>query len=213
MRSRIKTIFALLLVIPIAGVSVRSARAQAAPPTGAASTAQAAGDNKPLPFEIEGGYTFLMANQPPGSCGCFGMQGGNGTFAWAIKDRGFAAVGDVAVVNAGAIASTGYDLTVVAVTGGLRYRVPVKKMRIQPYGQALFGIAHASGTGAQYPNPEAKNASAAFAMNAGGGVDVPVSPRFSVRVVEADLLMTNFDNLASGRQYNLRLSVGAVFHF
>jgi hypothetical protein len=40
-----------------------------------------------------------------------------------------------------------------------------------------------------------------------------VNRRFSVRIVEADLLLTNFDNLASGRQYNLRLGVGAVFHF
>jgi outer membrane immunogenic protein len=213
MRSRIKTTLAMVLVIPIAGVSVRSAGAQASPPSGGAASAQATDDSKPLPFEIEGGYTFLMANQPPGTCGCFGMQGGNGTFAWAIKNRGFAAVGDVAVVNAGAIASTGYSLTVVAVTGGLRYRVPVKTLKIQPYGQALFGIAHASGTGAQYPNPEAGNAGAAFAMNAGGGVDVRVSPKFSVRVVEAGLLMTNFDNLANGRQYNLRLGAGAVFRF
>lgn len=213
MRSRIKTTLAMVLVIPIAGVSVRSALAQAAPPSAGAPSAQAAGDSKPLPFEIEGGYTYLMANEPPGSCNCFGMQGGNGTFARAIKDSGFAAVGDVVVVNAGAIASTGYDLTAVAVTGGLRYRLPFKNMRIQPYGQALFGVAHLSGTGAQYPNPEASNAGAAFAMNAGGGVDVAVNRRFSVRIVEADLLLTNFDNLASGRQYNLRLGVGAVFHF
>jgi hypothetical protein len=139
------------------------------------------------------------------------MQGGNGSFAWAIKDKGFSAVGDVAAIYSGTIASTGYNLNIVAVTGGLRYRLPVK--RIQPFGQALFGIAHASGTGAQYPNPEAANAGAAFAMNAGGGVDLSVNRRFSVRLVEADLLMTTFDNLASGRQYNLRLGVGAVFHF
>jgi hypothetical protein len=213
MRSRIKTTLALLLVIPIAGVSVRPAGAQAAPASGGAASAQAAGDNKPLPFEIEAGYTYLMANEPPGSCNCFGMQGGNGTFAWAIKDSGFAVVGDVAAVNAGAIASTGYNLTMVTVTGGLRYRWASRKMRVQPFAQALFGVAHASGTGAQYPNPAAANAGVNFAMNAGGGVDVPVNRRFSVRLVEADLLMTNFDNLASGRQYNLRLSVGAVFHF
>jgi len=212
MRSRIKTFLALLLVVPIAGVSVRSARAQAAPAVAGASSAQAASDSKPLPFEIEGGYTFLLANQPPGSCSCFGMQGGNGTFAWAIKNSGFAVVGDVAAVNAGAIASTGYNLTVVTVTGGLRYRWP-SKMKIQPFGQALFGVAHGSGTGAQNPNPEAANAGVNFAMNAGGGVDVPVNRKFSVRLIEADLLMTDFDNLASGRQYNLRLGAGAVFHF
>jgi hypothetical protein len=208
MRSRIKTTLAMVLVIPIAGVFVRSAEAQAPTPSGGApsaqtSSAQTSGDDKALPFEIEGGYTYLRANEPPGSC--------NGTFAWAIKDKGFSAVGDVAAIHAGSIDSTGYNLTIVAVTGGLRYRLPVK--RIQPFGQALFGIAHASGTGAQSPNPEAKNAGAAFALNTGGGVDLPVNRQFSVRLIDAELLMTTFDNLASGRQYNLRLSVGAVFHF
>jgi hypothetical protein len=141
------------------------------------------------------------------------MQGGNGTFAWTIKDSGFGVVGDVTGVNAGAIASTGYNLTIVAVTGGLRYRTPVKRLGVLPFAQALFGVAHASGTGAQAPSPTSGNAGAAFALNAGGGVDLPVNRRFSVRLIEADLLMTSFDNNTSGRQYNLRLSAGAVFHF
>jgi hypothetical protein len=213
MRSRIKTILAMVLVIPIAAVSVRSAQAQATPASGSAAAAQAAGDSKPLPYEIEAGYTFLMANEPPGSCNCFGMQGGNGTFAWNIKDTGWAVVGDVAAVTAGGITSSGYGLAVVTVTGGLRYRWASPKMKIQPFAQTLFGVAHGSGTGAQYPNPAAANAGVNFAMNAGGGVDVPVNRKFSVRLVEADLLMTDFDNMASGRQYNLRLGAGAVFHF
>jgi hypothetical protein len=211
MRSRIKTIYALLLVVFVSGVSSRSATAQGSPAP--AVSTQSASGAKPLPLEIEGGYTFLRANEPPGSCNCFGMQGGNGTFAWAIKDSGFAAVGDVAVVNAGAVASTGYSLTLTAVTGGLRYRWKSAKMRIQPFAQTLFGVGHLSGTGAQAPNPESANAGAAFAMNAGGGVDVPVNRRFSVRLIDAELLMTSFDNDASGRQYNLRLGAGAVFHF
>ena len=147
MRSRIKTTLALLLVIPIAGVSVRSARAQTAPSVSGANSAQAAGDSKALPFEIEGGYTYLRTNEPPGSCNCFNMQGGNGTFAWAIKDSGVAVVGDVAAMHAGTISNTGYNLTITAITGGLRYRPPVKRMVIQPFGQVLFGIAHASGSG------------------------------------------------------------------
>jgi hypothetical protein len=211
MRSRIKTTLALLMVIPIAGVSVHLAGAQAAPAVNGAPSAQSGGDSKSLPFEIEGGYTYLRANEPPGSCNCFNMQGGNGTFAWTMKDSGFALVGDVAATHAGTIASTGYNLTVVAITGGLRYRPPVK--RIEPFGQALFGIAHASGTGAQSPNPEAGNAGAAFALNLGGGVDLAVSRRFSIRAFEADYLLTTFDNGSNNRQNNLRISVGAVIHF
>jgi len=213
MRSRIKTLFALLLVIPFAGVSARSARAQAVPPAGSAQTLPIPADEKPLPFEIEGGYTYLRTNEPPGSCTCFGMQGGNGTFAWSIKDSGFALVGDVAAIHAGTIATTGYNLTILSTTGGMRYSIPVKSRDIQPFGQALFGIAHASGTGAQAPNPEAGNAGAAFALNVGGGLDLPAGRRFSFRLFEADYLMTTFDNGANNRQNNLRISVGAVFHF
>jgi hypothetical protein len=186
------------------------ARAQATPAVGGARNAQA-GDIKPLPFELEGGYTYLRANEPPSSCNCFNMQGGNGTFAWRIKDKGLGVVGDVAATHAGTIASTGYNLTIMAVTGGLRYQLPMKG--IQPFGQALFGIAHASGTGAQAPNPEAGNAGVAFALNAGGGVDLAVSRRFSVRMFEADYLLTTFDNGSNNRQNNLRISVGAVVRF
>jgi hypothetical protein len=213
MRSRIKTTLTLLLVIPIAGVSVRSARAQTAPAIGGAPSAQSPDGEKPLRAEIEGGYTYMRANQPPGSCNCFNMQGGNGTFALGIKDSGFGVVGDVAATHAGTIGSTGYNLTIVAITGGLRYRPPVGRSVIQPFGQGLFGIAHASGTGAQAPNPEAGNAGAAFAMNLGGGVDLALSRRFSIRAFEADYLMTTLDNGSNNRQNNLRISVGAVIHF
>ena len=139
------------------------------------------------------------------------MQGGNGTFAWAIKERGLAVVGDVAAMHAGTISNTGYNLTIVAITGGLRYKLPAKT--IQPFGQALFGVAHASGTGAQAPNPEAGNAGAAFALNAGGGFDLAVSRRFSIRAFEADYLLTTFDNGSNNRQNNLRISIGAAIHF
>jgi hypothetical protein len=213
MRSRIKTTLALLLFIPIAGVSVRSASAQGAPTGSAAHPTKIVDDDTPLPFEIEGGYTYLRTNEPPGSCTCFGMQGGNGTFAWTIKDSGVGIVADVAAIHAGTIASTGYNLTILSTTGGIRYSPPVKSIDIQPFGQALFGIAHASGTGAQSPNPAAGNAGAAFALNVGGGIDLPVSRRFSVRLFEADYLMTTFDNGGNNRQNNLRVSLGAVFHF
>jgi hypothetical protein len=213
MRSRIKTTLALLLVIPIAGVSVRSAQAQAAAAAVAVPSDKVSGGDKEYHFEIEGGYTYLRTNEPPGSCTCFNMQGGNGGFAWDIKDSGFALVGDVAAVHAGTIASTGYNLTILSTTGGLRYRFPVKSIDLQPFGQALFGFAHASGTGAQSPNPAAGNAGAAFALNAGGGIDLPVSDGFSVRLFEADYLLTTFDNGSNNRQNNLRISIGAVFHF
>jgi hypothetical protein len=48
------------------------------------------------------------------------------------------------------------------------------------------------------------------AIAAGGGVDIPVSERFSVRVVQADyLVISSFGT----RQYNLRLSTGLIYRF
>jgi peptidoglycan-associated lipoprotein len=77
----------------------------------------------------------------------------------------------------------------------------------------LAGIAHASGTGAQAPNPAAGNAGASLALTAGGGLELPVSPQFTVRLFEADYLLTTFDNGSNNKQNNLRFSFGAAFHF
>lgn len=50
----------------------------------------------------------------------------------------------------------------------------------------------------------------AFAMAFGGGVDVRVTPRVSVRVFQADYLPTHF---GGAWQNNFRISTGVVFRF
>jgi hypothetical protein len=54
---------------------------------------------------------------------------------------------------------------------------------------------------------------AAFAGNFGGGLDLRVTHRFSVRLVEANYLLTTFDNGTNNHQNNLRISAGAVIRF
>jgi hypothetical protein len=49
-----------------------------------------------------------------------------------------------------------------------------------------------------------------FGMIGGGGVDLKVSRRVSLRLIQADYLMTRF---SSTRQDNIRLSAGIVFRF
>ena len=39
-----------------------------------------------------------------------------------------------------------------------------------------------------------------------------MNPRFSVRLVEADYLLTTFDNGSNNHQNNLRISAGVVLH-
>jgi outer membrane immunogenic protein len=204
MRLRIKHNFVLLLTI--AAVSVAPAVAQ--------SDAQPAPASDKLPrAELALNYSYLRSNAPPGGCGCFNLNGGSATFAWPVKPGSFALAGDVTVAHAGAISSTGDSLTLSTFTAGGRYLPKLGHSALQPFGQALVGLAHSSGTLVQGTNPGAGNAGAAFAANLGGGLDLRANRRFSVRLVEADYLLTTFDNGSNNHQNNLRISAGAVVRF
>jgi outer membrane protein OmpA-like peptidoglycan-associated protein/opacity protein-like surface antigen len=79
-----------------------------------------------------------------------------------------------------------------------------------PFVEVLFGAAHG---GAQLVGETSQTA---FALAAGGGVDVVLSKNFAWRFVEADYLMTNFTGLLmnpEGRQNNLRIGTGAVLRW
>ena len=164
-------------------------------------------------------YSYVHSNAPPGGCGCFNLNGGSTTFAWLLlpgsyaKPASFALVGDVTAVHAGAATSTGDSLTLSAFTAGARYLPRLGRSPLQPFGQALVGLAHSSGTLVQGANPAAANAGAAFAANFGGGLDLRASRRFSVRLVEADYLVTTFDNGSNNHQNNLRVGAGVVLRF
>jgi peptidoglycan-associated lipoprotein len=204
MRPRIKHPFALLLTL--AAVSAAQVVAQA--PVQPAATS-----NKQPRAELALGYTYLHSNAPPGGCGCFNLNGGNATFAWTVKPGSFALVGDVAITHAGTISSTGDSLTLSTFTAGGRYTPHVGHSSLHPYGQVLAGLAHSSGTLVQGTNPGAANAGAAFAGNFGGGLDLRVTRRYSVRLAEADYLLTTVDNGTNNHQNNLRISAGVVVNF
>ena len=74
-----------------------------------------------------------------------------------------------------------------------------------PFGHVLFGGAH---LGADGFNLSGSDNSFSWAM--GGGVDVKVSPRFAVRLAQADWLRTQF---ADSTQSNFRYSGGLVLKF
>jgi outer membrane protein OmpA-like peptidoglycan-associated protein len=92
--------------------------------------------------------------------------------------------------------------------------------RIAPFAQALFGGIHASavtlssgctGTGCT-PLP----AETSFAMTAGGGLDLRVHRHLAIRLIQAEYLMTRFEDRSTGNsatQNDMRLSSGIVFRF
>jgi peptidoglycan-associated lipoprotein len=174
--------------------------------------AQAAHEQQDMPRpELALGYSYVHSNLPPGGCGCFSLNGGNATFTWPLASGKFAIAGDINVVHAGSISSQGDSLTLSTYTAGGRY-LPIHRHSVwQPFGQVLIGVAHSSGTLVQGVNPGSANAGAAFATNIGGGLDLRVGSQISIRLIEADYLLTTFDNGSNNHQNNIRIGAGIVF--
>jgi outer membrane protein OmpA-like peptidoglycan-associated protein len=95
--------------------------------------------------------------------------------------------------------------------------------RITPYAQVLAGVVHASSvtisgcTGDPSCTPIGSDTT--FAAMAGVGFDINISHRIALRLLEADFLLTHFQDpisatgLSRGWQDNTRLSTGIVFRF
>lgn len=165
------------------------------------------------PAELALEYTYLHSNLPPGGCGCFAINGGSAQFAWPIRNSGFSYAADVTIATQPDASATGDSLTLSTFTAGTRYRPSHLQGTWRPFGEILAGGSHASGTLASGANPAAGNASFAFAMMTGGGLDLRINSHFSVRLVQADYLLTTFDNGSNNHQNNLRLSTGVVLRF
>jgi outer membrane protein with beta-barrel domain len=103
-------------------------------------------------------------------------------------------------------------------------QIKVRAHHFQPFGDLLFGGAHTNVYGnafKQLCQPIAGGcalskapAADAFAMEFGGGVDIPINKWISFRPAEIDYLMTRFTNPISGtsNQNNFRYSVGLTFN-
>jgi peptidoglycan-associated lipoprotein len=159
--------------------------------------------------ELALAYSYVYANAPPAGCGCFSMNGGSASFAYRLS-RSFSVVGEAGAVNRGNVDSTGLDLTLSSFLAGPRYSLR-KFARFTPFGQVLLGAAHASGGLA--PAQINAGSSTAFAMAAGGGVDIWLSRRFSLRAFQTDYLLTLLPNRVNDHQNNFRLSTGVIFQF
>jgi hypothetical protein len=87
----------------------------------------------------------------------------------------------------------------------------------RPYGQALFGGAHSDVYRNAYTTLNLTQfgsapTSNAFAMDYGVGLDLAVSPHFSIRPFEASYLYSKFENDLSANQHSTRFLGGVVFN-
>jgi len=79
-----------------------------------------------------------------------------------------------------------------------------KNKTFVPFAHAMVGAERGGTNYLNISRPEER-----LAILAGGGVDVNVTPRLALRLIQADYLMSRFSNT---RQDNIRLSAGVVFY-
>lgn len=162
-------------------------------------------------------YSEQVSNASAGSCGCFALQGVAGDLYWDIKqfagnhgvDLGLAT--DLGVEHTGNENNAGYGLTLTTFTAGPRFALlPARKL--QPFAQALFGLAH--GSGSRFPQGNSLESSAnSFALGFGAGADYSLNKRISVRILQLDYLRTALPNNSNDWQNSLRIGAGLTLHF
>jgi outer membrane immunogenic protein len=154
-------------------------------------------------------YNYVHTNAPPGGCGCFPLNGGSAWLGLNLP-HSFSLVGEIASQRGRGSNPVG-DLTLASFMAGPRYSIR-RGSHLVPFAQVLLGAAHASGSFAP-GSADITGSSNAFAMAAGGGLDVNISEHFTLRAIQGDYYLTHFDNGVNNRQNNLRLGFGLVMRF
>jgi outer membrane immunogenic protein len=156
-------------------------------------------------------YHWVRTNAGPGDCGCFGTYGGGLSGSWNFRGP-WSVVADISADHVGSASPAGNSLTLTSFLAGARYKIPQPwlegKHKPRPFAQILLGPAHAGGGEAGVADGTTR-----FATRIGGGIDVPVSSRFAVRIVQLDYYLTTFANSTNDHQNNLLVSAGFVFHW
>jgi hypothetical protein len=171
----------------------------------------------PVSADLAVTYTTQRGQLEGVNGGSFWLQGGSangGVTFW--KGLGIAAN---LSGGHGSNLGPGVDLNQIEYTAGPRYTLPVwtghagptDQRRLQLFSQGLFGRVHAFD--GVFPSSSGATSSAgSFAIDAGGGLDLFLSKRLGVRLVEADYVRTTLPNSGANVQTDLRLSAGITYH-
>jgi outer membrane protein OmpA-like peptidoglycan-associated protein/opacity protein-like surface antigen len=198
-------------------------RAQVAP----VATQNSSSVNMDTPkAELFVGYSYLQA-VPKLADGnrLVWLNGGSASIAYNLN-RHWGIVADVGDYTNSEIrfqGASGATFTVHDADGGvISYlfgpRLSFRHDRVTPFVQALFGGVHASeitlsGCTLNCTLLPTQNA---FAWTGGGGLDVRVHRHIAIRIIQAEYLMTRFQDYSTGMtasQNDMRLSAGLVFRF
>jgi len=159
-------------------------------------------------FEIAGMFNYVNFH-PGGGFESFNNYGGSGSFTWNVSRW-------VGLTEELGGLSYNRNVTGTSTTGGITTFLLGPRLNLRkfdyfvPFAEFLLGGAHAG-------PPMTGNASqSAFAVAAGGGVDIVLTKNIAWRFAQIDYLMTNFSGASLGgnaRQDNLRLGTGVVVRF
>jgi hypothetical protein len=142
----------------------------------------------------------------------FGLNGGRGdvTLPWT-RHWGF--VAELSGVHTNGIAATNTGLTLFTYMAGPRFSFPFRSRREagRPalFAQMLFGGMH-QWEGALPAGTKLSSSADSFALAMGGGLEVGLSRKLSLRAIQADYLYTRLPNLADNYQNNYRVGTGLV---
>jgi hypothetical protein len=173
-------------------------------PDHASAQSEAATAVRPKPaFDFGGGFATVRANASPGECGCFFMTGET-AHASLIGRNHLATVVDFSTTHKANVNGTNYSLTLATYTVGERYQKTFAQ-RASPFAQVLFGVARSK---TPYLLDNNKTSLAALF---GAGLDMKISSRLSLRLVEANYLESEIPNSKQNIQNQLRITTGVIY--
>ena len=167
-----------------------------------------------IPLDLAVTYQAVrQSNATSGSS--FFMQGGAIEFGARLR-HGFGVVASVTGEHAGAGTTGASPIDIVVVAAGPRYTLaPTKHTAL--FAEALVGGASAfhsvfpgnSGS-TQTPGNGATSSANSLALLVGGGIDLKINSRFSIRAIQADWQRTQLPNSRDNIQNGLRIGAGVV---
>jgi hypothetical protein len=163
-------------------------------------------------------YAPERAQIVPGYCGCFWLEGAGAEVAVNWR-KGFGLAASVSGGHASQVAP-GVDVNKIMFLGGERYTHKLRswhtgtpqERNLQIFGEWLFGDVHAF-NGVFPASGGAKSSADAFAMQAGGGVNMSLYKRIGLRLLQIDYVKTALPNNVSDAQDDLRLAAGLTYRF
>jgi len=154
-------------------------------------------------------FNPLIANVVGDGDNGFWMPGGSAQIQVRLW-RGLGVVGDVAGMHTSDANGPRVGLDLITTTFGPRYSWTPAHRRYEFFGQFLAGGAN--GRNSIFPSSSGVSDSAnSLALYLGGGSNVQINHRLTLRLFEADWLRTQMPNSTTDVQNNLRLGAGIVF--